>query len=174
MKKLVLFFLMAIANSSFAQVVVKNLLTENLANPIGLDEKLPRFSWQLSSDKRNTLQNAYEIKVSAGKTIVWNSGKIGSAQSVHVLYAGTALQSGKKYSWQVRVWDNNNNDKPSAWSETASFQMALLDASEWKAKWIELGFTISVSNSTVIKKLQVQLLISHQEACMKRRSMERG
>jgi alpha-L-rhamnosidase len=147
MKKLVLFFLLAIANASFAQVVVKNLLTENLTNPIGLDEKLPRFSWQLSSDKRNTSQNAYEIKVNAGKTVVWNSGKIVSGQSVQVPYAGTALQSGKKYNWQVRVWDND--DKPSAWSELASFQMALLDLSEWKAKWIELGFTEDSINRPV-------------------------
>ena len=147
MKKLVVLFLLAIANISFAQVVVKNLLTENLTNPIGLDEKLPRFSWQLSSDMRNSSQNAYEIKVSAGKTAVWNSGKIVTSQSVHVPYAGTALQSGKKYSWQVRVWDNT--DKLSAWSEVASFQMALLEASDWKAKWIEAGFVEDSINRPV-------------------------
>ena len=147
MKKLLVLFLLAIANFSFAQVVVKNLLTENLPNPIGLDEKLPRFSWQLSSDKRNTSQNAYEIKVSVGKTAVWNSGKIVTAQSVHVPYAGPALQSGKKYNWQVRVWDNADN--PSAWSEVANFQMALLDVSDWKAKWIEAGFVEDSINRPV-------------------------
>jgi alpha-L-rhamnosidase len=41
--------------SGFAQVSVKNLLCENLTNPIGLDVKEPRFSWQLVSDKRNWL-----------------------------------------------------------------------------------------------------------------------
>ena len=32
------------------------LLVEYLRSPLGLDEKAPRFSWQLSSDKKDTLQ----------------------------------------------------------------------------------------------------------------------
>jgi len=51
----------------FAQLKVQNLLIENLVNPIGIDVQQPRFSWQLSSPKRNTLQAAYEIKLSSGK-----------------------------------------------------------------------------------------------------------
>ena len=34
------------------------LLVEYLRSPLGLDEKAPRFSWQLSSDKKDTLQTA--------------------------------------------------------------------------------------------------------------------
>jgi alpha-L-rhamnosidase len=61
-----------------------------------------------------------------------------SDRSVHVPYAGAALQSGKKYTWEVRVWDNNG--KPSAWSEPAFFQTALLSTADWHAKWIEADF----------------------------------
>ena len=121
-----------------AQVTVKNLLSENLSNPLGIDETQPRFSWQLSADKRNTSQTAYEIKVTADKEKIWNSGKVTIDQSVQVLYAGAALQSGKKYSWQVRVWDNSG--KASAWSDVATFQMALLNKSDWKASWITPGY----------------------------------
>jgi len=117
------------------QVSVKNLLTENLSNPLGLDVSQPRFTWQLVSEKRNIIQSAYEVKVMSGKTVVWNSGKVLSPLSVQVPYAGSPLQSGKKYTWQVRIWYNVG--KGSAWSQPASFQMALLKASEWKAKWIE-------------------------------------
>jgi alpha-L-rhamnosidase len=131
-------FLFATAFSAFAQLSVKMLLCENLSNPVGLDVKLPRFSWQLVSDKRNMMQAAFEIKVMSDKSIVWNSGKVIADQSVHVSYAGVQLQSGKKYSWQVRVWDNRG--RISAWSEAAMFQMALLNISDWKAKWIEAGF----------------------------------
>ena len=120
-----------------AQVKLQSLLTENLTNPVGIDVQQPRFSWQLVSDLRNVSQTAYEIVVSSGKGAIWKSGKVMSAQSVHVLYGGAALQSGKKYTWEVRVWDNNN--KPSAWSEPAFFQTALLGTSAWKAKWIEPG-----------------------------------
>jgi len=134
-----LFFILFLFTTTIsAQVKVVNLLTENQANPIGLDVQQPRFSWQLAGEQRNISQTAYEVIVSSGKGTAWKSGKIMSDQSVHVPYGGTALQSGKKYTWQVRVWDNRN--KPSPWSEPAFFQTALLSASDWKAKWIEADF----------------------------------
>jgi alpha-L-rhamnosidase len=122
-----------------AQVKVVNLLTENQTNPIGLDVQQPRFTWQLMSEQRNISQTAYEITVSGSKGSVWKSGKINSDRSVQVPYAGTALQSGKKYTWQVRIWDNNG--KASASSEPAFFQTAFLNPSDWKAKWIEADVT---------------------------------
>jgi len=121
-----------------AQVKIQNLLTENLTDPIGLDIKQPRFSWQLASDKRNVSQTAYEIKVFEGKSAVWSPGKVNSSESVHIPYNGPALGSGKKYTWQARVWDNNGKEAQS--TIPAFFQMALLNASDWKAKWIEPGY----------------------------------
>ena len=141
MKKIATFILLlfVIATTVLAQVSVKNLLCENLSNPVGLDSKLPRFSWQLISDKRNVMQVAYEIKVTNNKSTAWSSGRVITDKSVQVSYGGMPLQSDKKYNWQVRVWDNQGN--VSAWSEPASFQMALLNPDDWKAKWIEAGFT---------------------------------
>ncbi len=133
---LCLFFL---TTTISAQVKVVNLLTENQTNPIGLDVQQPRFSWQLVSEQRNISQTAYEITVSGSKGTAWKSGKITSDRSVQVPYAGTALQSGKKYTWQVRVWDNNG--KASASSEPAFFQTAMMSPADWKAKWIEADFT---------------------------------
>ncbi len=135
MRKFLVIVFLLLSAICFAQVKVENLLTENLINPIGLDATSPRFSWQLRSDKRNIMQTAYEIEVVLDKSIVWNSNKITSGQSVHVPYAGNALQSGKKYSWRVKVWGNQG--KESEWSDLAFFQMALLNKNDWKAKWIE-------------------------------------
>ncbi|MCU7550190.1 glycoside hydrolase family 78 protein [Chitinophagaceae bacterium LB-8] len=129
---------------SLAQVKVEHLKTENRDNPIGLDVVLPRFSWQLNSVKRNVLQAAYEIRLghesslSKESGLDWQTGKVASDSSVHVVYKGSPLQSGKRYFWQVRVWDNAG--KASDWSKPAFFQMALLNPSDWKAKWIEPGF----------------------------------
>ncbi len=129
-----LFSLQLLLVAAFAQSSVSHLLLENKPNPMGVDIVSPRFSWQLASDKRNMVQTAYVIQVFAAdnkKTPVWNSGKVNSNQSVFVPYAGTALQSGKKYNWTVQVWDNNGT---MATSEPASFQMALLNVSDWNTR----------------------------------------
>src|SRR5580692_8277147 len=78
-----------------AQVFVKNLRCENRVNPLGLDTRNPRFSWQLISDKKNLMQTAYEIRVTnkSGKSVIWNSGKQMTDQSLYVPYAGSPLQS---------------------------------------------------------------------------------
>ena len=125
------------------QVTVQNPLCENLSNPIGLDIRQPRFSWQLISDKRNVMQSAYEIRVGNDPTSLkkggtWNTGKVLSDQSVYVQYGGAPLESGKNYFWQVRIWDQKGN--ASLWSDPAFWQMGLLQLSDWKAKWIQVGY----------------------------------
>jgi alpha-L-rhamnosidase len=132
-----------------AQLTPTHLLCENLPNPIAIDAPQPRFSWLLEASAKNTerglSQSAYEIRIAPdGASFdndaagAWNSGKITSDQSVHVLYAGQPLQSGRRYHWQVRVWDAKG--KPSRWSEAAAFRMALLNTTDWKAQWIEPGY----------------------------------
>jgi len=92
MKKILLPVLLQLGMlTSFAQVKIHQLLTENLSNPIVLDVQQPRFSWQLASEQRNVSQTAYDLKVSTDKGQVWSSGKVSSNQSVQVLYAGAAL-----------------------------------------------------------------------------------
>lgn len=123
---------------SHAQTKVDSLLTENRKDPIGIGVQMPRFSWELISNARDVVQTAYEIKVFDGRHSVWQSGKVPSDSSVHVVYKGDALKSGTKYTWQVRVWDNSG--KPSAWSGLSSFYTALFNTPDWKAKWIEPGY----------------------------------
>lgn len=143
MKKIIVYLAMQLmVVIGFGQVVVKNPLTENQKNPLGLDVT-PRFSWQLVSAKRNVIQSAYEIRVSdasasLSKGNLWSSGKVNSDQSLFVEYGGKPLQSGKKYYWQVRVYDQTG--KASPWSEVSFWQMGLLSAADWKAKWIQPGY----------------------------------
>ena len=151
MKKTALFsFLFYLIHTVvWAQTGVQHLRCENLSNPLGLDVVQPRFSWQLTSPRRNVLQTAYEIRVSTdektlAKGAVWNTGKVASDSSVHVAYAGKPLQSGERYYWQVRVYDNAG--QASAWSAPAWFQMALLKETDWKASWIGPGY---VEDSTL-------------------------
>jgi len=124
----------------YAQVSVTNLRCEMLVNPLGIDIKDPRFSWQLISDQRNVQQSEYQIIVSSSieklnqdDGDVWNSGKQNSSQSIHVNYSGKQLQSATKYFWKVKVFTNKGE---AITTETAFFSTGLLNSNDWKAKWI--------------------------------------
>jgi alpha-L-rhamnosidase len=125
--------------SASSQVSVSHLLTENRVDPIGIDSKSPRFSWQLSSNDREVMQTAYEIEVGDKPNggSVWKSGKVSSDQSLFVLFGGPAVKAGEKYFWRVRVWDNKG--RGSEWSKPASWQMGLLSPGDWKAQWIRVA-----------------------------------
>jgi alpha-L-rhamnosidase len=109
-------------------------------NPLGIGDATPRLSWRVESTTpgalRGEVQSAYEIRVGSvpGLADLWDSGKVTSTETVDILYAGQPLASGKKYSWQVRVYDGSNN--VSAWSAMAHWSMGLLAPANWTAQWI--------------------------------------
>lgn len=124
------------------EVSVDHLSTESQTDPLGIDAAAPRLSWQLAASRRGVLQSAYQVRVArsaagleGGADLVWDSGKRSSDQSVLQPYGGPALQTGQRYWWQVRVWDER--DRPTAWSAPAWWEMGLLAPADWKAQWIE-------------------------------------
>lgn len=117
------------------------LRCESMSEPLGIDIAQPRLSWQVAEDGRGTKQFAYEIRVadsaanlSTGSSSVWDSGRVESSDSVNVSYGGPALVSRKRYYWQVRVWDQPGH--ASDYSQPSWWEMGLLSAGDWKAKWI--------------------------------------
>ncbi len=123
---------------------IQSLHCENQHNPLGIDVSQPRLGWILKSNagERGQYQTAYQIQVAsslallnAGKADVWNSGIIDNIASNNISYNGKGLSSEKRYYWRIRIWDNRKN--PSTWSSPAFWEMGLLNASDWKGKWIE-------------------------------------
>ena len=122
-------------------VAVSNLTCEYLENPISMDMQSPRLSWILISDGKNKKQTAYHILTATNPEILqkdsfdlWNTGKIISDQSIQIKYAGEKLKSGMCIYLTVRIWDELN--QPTSWSSIAFWEMSLLNASDWQAKWI--------------------------------------
>ncbi len=131
-------------------LAVYDLTCAYKTNPLGIDDLQPRLSWKIRSTQKDVVQTAYEIRVSAeqnkwsSSVLVWQSGKVTSDQSIHVPYDGDALQSSKRYYWQVRVWDNQGNASP--WSDVNWWEMGLLEAGDWQAQWIQhVGDTAATS-----------------------------
>jgi len=149
-----------------------DLTCEYFTNPIGLDVRQPRLSWQASAAQRGARQTAYQIVVGESPAIpsarvastrplrtgleasaadqtaagvLWDTGRVMSDTSVHVPYAGAALQPGQRCYWRVRVWDEN--DAASEWSEIVFWEMGLLDSANWQADWITPDWDEDVSQS---------------------------
>src|SRR5689334_23183715 len=101
-------------NASTSSFRVRELRCEYQRNPLGIDVKEPRLSWVLDSDQRGATQSAYQLQVKDQQGELWDSGKMPSAQSLHIPYRGPELRSRQRYTWRVRVWDSN--DQPSDWS----------------------------------------------------------
>jgi alpha-L-rhamnosidase len=108
-----------------------NLRTEYLKNPIGIDICKPRLFWNCD---HGISQKAYRIVAENEELkILWDSSKIESNQMTHIAYGGE-LSSGNQIFWKVLLWDENNQEGD--WSESASFEMGLMQAMDWKATWI--------------------------------------
>jgi alpha-L-rhamnosidase len=110
---------------------VGTLRCEYFVDPLGLDVARPRLSWLLLTERRGARQTAYRVSVAssrerlaAGEADLWDSGRVESDQSAHVVYAGTPLRSGQRAWWRVGVWDETGSP---AESEIASWEMGLLD-----------------------------------------------
>ncbi|MBN2161838.1 MAG: family 78 glycoside hydrolase catalytic domain [Pontiellaceae bacterium] len=107
-------------------------------DPLGIGDTVPRLSWKLESDglARGEVQSAYQIQVGSipGTSDLWDSGKVGSDQTVDVLYGGASLLRGEKCYWRVRVYDGEGT--VSAWSTNALWSMGLLSSNDWSAEWI--------------------------------------
>ena len=101
---------------------VKNLRVEYTKNPLGIDIKTPRFSWQMSVDKgeRGFSQTAYQLVVTnPQKKVMWDSKKIADNKSLNIQYAGSKLQPTTRYNWTVTVWDQTGKTTTSSsWFET--------------------------------------------------------
>ena len=122
------------------------LRCESLEAPLGLDERAPRFSWEVVDPRRGAVQSAYELVVTlvpapGEPRPVWESGKVTSSETCQVAYAGAPLESFRRYAWKVRTFDADGNASP--WSESATFGTGALDPADWKARWIGDGSPVA-------------------------------
>lgn len=136
-------FFLGMVGSAIGQDVlsVSALRCEYLENPVAVENRTPRLSWQLRSAGEAKAQTAYRVLVAASPSLLiegqadfWDSGKVTSSQSNQVEYKGKSLDSRQTLYWKVMVWDEK--EKASSWSDAGKWTMGLLEPSDWKAQWI--------------------------------------
>src|SRR5260370_3252768 len=103
MKRAALLFLLAGSLFGAPSVRPQQLRCEYRVNPQGIDVTDPRLSWILrpvNAKVRGLTQSAYRILVASSEAALlgnggdlWDSGKIASAESIHVVYHGKPLHS---------------------------------------------------------------------------------
>jgi alpha-L-rhamnosidase len=137
------------SSDSTGRTGISCLRCEYLINPPGIDERAPRLSWVIESNRRGARQVAYRLRVAstpeklaAGEGDCWDSGRVKSNQTTHVAYAGRLLKSREVCFWNVEVWDETGTVVTSA---PALWTMGLLEKSDWVAGWI-------AADSEIIKR----------------------
>jgi arylsulfatase A-like enzyme len=109
-----------------------------------LDSK-PEYGWVVPAGAVS--QSAYQLLVASSKENinnnngdVWDSKQVRTNQSSEIEHGGTALESGKTYFWQVRIWDQDN--RLSSYSKPQSFTMGTLQK------------TITTANSFNVERIE--------------------
>lgn len=117
---------------------IRDLRTEYLTDPLGIDAVYPRFSWKLESDQQGVFQTSYWIVAKTDDHVIWDSGIVESGENLRIRYAGEPLKSRQCVEWNVSVTvKDENGQTEEAKSQSALFEMGLLEKEDWKAQWIE-------------------------------------
>lgn len=135
------------------------------------DLTAPKLAWHVRSDADDVVQRAYQVRVAAtaadladGGTPLWDSGRVASADSTAVAYAGPALSPGTRYRWSVRTWTVRRGTPAgeegtvSEWSQPAQFGTA---RSSWEATpiWVvNSDRSASWGDYTVSAKLKIDAI----------------
>ncbi len=121
-------------------MTVQRLRWDGRDRPLGLIQFEPRLSWAVSSPHRGDRQTAYQVLVAhdpanlvPGRADLWDSGKVVSAETLNVRYAGPAPHARQRAYYTVRVWDAE--DRPSSFAPPSWWEMGLYDE-EWMGQWI--------------------------------------
>lgn len=149
-------------------MLIYEMRTEYLHNPLGLDSAIPRFSWKINSDMENSMQKSYQLLAFSDadeKNLIWDSGIIASDQSQAVRWKGPVLKSRQQVFWKVKVsieWPDETTagiSEEIAESCLSFFEMGLLYPEDWKADWIMPETKVSRSEKKPVPYLRKEFYV---------------
>ena len=114
-----------------------NIKTEYLNNPLGLDIRSPRISWNLDGSDIK-YQQAFEIVYRVNNS---EEKKVEQSTSLMTYQFEEQFNSKEYVAYKVRV--QNELGKWSDYSEGHYFSIGLLNKSDWRGKWIYGDYSVS-------------------------------
>lgn len=119
------------------RAAIGDMRCEYLAAPISVDTQSPRFTWTYAHAD-DFVQAGYRLCVATAPEKldapdVWNSGEVAALRPFAELPGAGLLASRTPYYWRVEAWDA---DGRRILSPVASFETAIMETSEWQARWI--------------------------------------
>ena len=136
------------------------LRCEYLENPLAIDTRQPRLSWEMESPAKGAYQSAYRILAADSRDALrsndgnlWDTGKITSDRSLHIHYEGLPLSSCQQVFWKVLLWDQDG--KQARWSSMATFTMGLLEPDDWQGEWIGNYLAITQASPLLRKEFRI-------------------
>lgn len=107
---------------------------EHHREPLGIGESAPRLSWRTVTVAADWRQAAHQVEITAADgTVLVDTGRVESAESVLVPWPGSRLGSRERVGVRVRVW-GEGDDEPSPWSGTSYAETGLLGPTDWTAR----------------------------------------
>lgn len=99
-------------------------------------EQFPLVGWQIHSDKKNVIQQSWQLQVSedaAFTQILHDTGRMESVQSQNIQLTGIELVYSRRYFVRVKISDDYGEE--SSWSQPAEF-ITGLPAEKWQGAFI--------------------------------------
>lgn len=124
---------------------IKKILMDYEEIQVGITH-MPQLSWILESDKKNVLQDSYEIEISKDAEFsekVYSSGRKNDNASAQVKIEDINLESVTRYFVRVRAWAAGEETQ---WTVT-SFVTGIVDQKEWKARFVTAETEADAENS---------------------------
>lgn len=114
---------------------IYDIQTSHMEKPMGIDGT-PCFSWKIDSDRGNTMQATYRIRVlDDHQSEVWDTGICSGERNHYHLYQGGALASHTIYTVIITVTDSNGESAEDCSTFETGFQ-----GQAWKAAWVATPF----------------------------------
>ncbi|KAI8232581.1 hypothetical protein K4K54_011715 [Colletotrichum sp. SAR 10_86] len=165
-----LLFLALVAVVSALSIEPESLRTEGAKTSLGIHATNPLLFWRLQSDRRGDNQTSYQLQAASSSDgfdapDLWDTGKLSDRQAF-ASWTGSTLSSRDQVYWRVRAWDAD--DVASSWSEPSTFELGLLEESDWTAQWIENNEFATGVNSLPLfaSKFKVNCTVAKARLCI--------